>query len=198
MQKEIGKLLPGDTVTTAASLASQVSGSVNSAAKLANDLGRWLSALLLIAAFAVASLLTMAAVGRRVREFGTLKAIGWRGRRIIVQVMGESVATGIIGAALGVGLAFAGAAVIDAIAPKLSATLAQPTGEHFQSAGPGGAQSISPTATHAVAVPMSAVITPGAVALAVLLAIAGDLVAGTFASWLIGRLRPVQALSRVA
>ena len=198
VQREIEKLLPGDTVTTASSLASQVSGSVSSAAKLANDLGRWLSILVLIAAFAVASLLTMAAVGRRVREFGTLKAIGWRGRRIVVQVMGESVATGIIGAALGVGLAFAGAAVIDAIAPKLSATLAQATGEHFQSAGPGGAQSINPTAPHTVAVPMSAVITPGAVALAVLLAIAGGLVAGTFASWRIGRLRPVQALSRVA
>jgi putative ABC transport system permease protein len=198
VQKEIEKLLPGDTVTTASSLASQVSGSVSSAAKLANDLGKWLSILVLIAAFAVASLLTMAAVGRRVWEFGTLKAIGWRGRRIVVQVMGESVATGIIGAALGVGLAFAGAAVIDAIAPKLSATLAQATGEHFQSAGPGGAQSINPTATHTVAVPMSAVITPGAVALAVLLAIAGGLVAGTFASWRIGRLRPVQALSRVA
>jgi len=42
------------------------------------------------------SLLTMAAVSRRVREFGTLKALGWRSGRIIGQVMGESVAVGII------------------------------------------------------------------------------------------------------
>src|SRR5205807_4695166 len=83
VQAEIKKLLPGDTVTTAASLASQVTGSLASTAKLANDLGRWLSVVVLIAAFAVASLLTMAAVARRVREFGTLKALGWRSGRII-------------------------------------------------------------------------------------------------------------------
>jgi putative ABC transport system permease protein len=198
VQKEIEKLLPGTTVTTASSLANEVTGSVSNAAKLANDLGKWLSILVLIAAFAVASLLTLAAVGRRVPEFGTLKAIGWRGRRIVGQVMGESVAVGVIGAALGVGLAFAGAAIIDGIAPKLYATLAVPTGQHVQSAGPGGAASLNPTANHTVGVPMSAVITPGAIALAVVLAIAGGLIAGTFASWRIGRLRPVQALSRVA
>jgi len=198
VRNEIAKLLPGDTVTTASSLASQITGSASDAAKLANDLGKWLSILVLVAAFVVASLLTLAAVGRRVREFGTLKAIGWRGRRIVAQVMGESVAIGIIGAAIGVGLAFAGVAVIDAVAPHLSATLAQATGQHFRSIGPGGAQSDTPAANHTVSVPMSAVITPGAIALAVLLAIAGGLLAGAFASWRIGRLRPVEALSRVA
>ena len=88
VQNEIAKLLPDPTVTTPSSLASAVTGSVSSAAKLADDLGKWLSVLVLIAAFAVAVLLTMAAVSRRVREFGTLKALGWRGRRIIAQVMG--------------------------------------------------------------------------------------------------------------
>jgi putative ABC transport system ATP-binding protein len=48
----------------------------------------------LIAAFAMASLLTMAAVSRRVREFGTLKALGWRSRRIVGQVMGETLVIG--------------------------------------------------------------------------------------------------------
>ena len=98
VQKEIAKLLPHDTVTTASSLASEVTGSVANAAKLANDLGKWLAILVLIAAFAVASLLTMAAVARRVGEFGTLKALGWRTRRIVAQVLGESVAMGIVGA----------------------------------------------------------------------------------------------------
>src|SRR5262249_56867859 len=77
VQTEIKNLLPGDTVTSASSLASQVTGSLSSTAKLANDLGRWLSILVLIAAFAVASLLTMAAVTRRGREVGALKALGW-------------------------------------------------------------------------------------------------------------------------
>ena len=37
VQKEIAALLPHATVTTASSLASQVTGSIASAAKLAND-----------------------------------------------------------------------------------------------------------------------------------------------------------------
>jgi putative ABC transport system permease protein len=201
VQNEIRKLLPGDTVTTASSLASQVTGSISSAAKLANDLGKWLSILVLIAAFAVASLLTMAAVARRVREFGTLKALGWRGARITAQVMGESVATGIIGAAAGAGLGFAGAAIITAIAPKLSAVVPTTTGPAFQaqSAGPGGVvHSSGPSATHTVAVPLAASVTVGAIVLAVILALLGGLLAGSFGSWRIARLRPADALTRVA
>jgi putative ABC transport system permease protein len=196
--REITKLVPGDTVTTASSLAGEVTGSLSSTARLANDLGKWLSILALIAAFAVASLLTMAAVTRRVQEFGTLKALGWRSRRIIAQVMGESVTLGIIGGAAGVGLGFAGAAIITAIAPNLSAAFANPTGAHITSLGSGGAQSFTPTASHTVAVPMSASVTAGAIAVAVLLAVAGGLVAGSFGSWRIARLRPADALARVA
>jgi putative ABC transport system permease protein len=193
VQKEIAKVLPTATITTPSSLASQVTGSVSSAAKLANDLGKWLSILVLIAAFAVAVLLTMGAVSRRVREFGTLKALGWRGRRIIAQVMGESAVVGLLGAAVGVGLGFAGAAIINAIAPKLSATLTQPTGLHI--AGPGGA--VNPTTSHTVSVPMSAAVSGTAILAAVLLAVAGGLLAGMFGSWRIGKLRPADALSKV-
>ena len=200
VQNEIRKLLPGDTVTTASSLASEVTGSISSAAKLANDLGKWLSILVLIAAFAVASLLTMAAVARRVREFGTLKALGWRGARITAQVMGESVATGVIGAAAGVGLGFAGAAIITAIAPKLSAVVPTSTGPAMtQVVVPGGvAHSSGPSATHTVAVPLAASVTVGAIVLAVILALLGGLLAGSFGSWRIARLRPADALTRVA
>jgi putative ABC transport system permease protein len=152
----------------------------------------------LIAAFAVASLLTMAAVARRVREFGTLKALGWRSRRIIAQVMGESLALGIVGGAAGVGLGFAGAAIINAVAPELSATIANSTGQHVIAAGPGGPQNFSPTATHTVAVPMSASVTAAALVAAVVLAVVGALLAGSFGSWRIARLRPADALARVA
>ncbi|HWG62592.1 MAG TPA: ABC transporter permease [Streptosporangiaceae bacterium] len=197
---EIRKLLPGDTVTTASSLASQVTGSLSSTAKLASDLGRWLSILVLIAAFAVASLLTMAAVARRVGEFGTLKALGWRSRRIIVQVIGESVVTGILGAAAGVGLGFAGAAIISAIAPKLTATIPAPGGGAFQAqtVGPGGVTHTNgPSAVHNLIVPMSASVTAGAIVLGVVLAILGGLLAGSFGSWRIAKLRPADALARV-
>jgi putative ABC transport system permease protein len=197
VQNEIKKLLPGATVTTASSLASEVTGSLASTAKLANDLGKWLSILVLIAAFAVASLLTMAAVTRRVREFGTLKALGWRSRRIVSQVLGESVVMGIVGGAAGVGLGFIGAALISKIAGKLSAYYATATGQRMQTAGPSGSQSFTPTAGHTVSVPLHASVTVGVIVLAVVLAIAGGLLAGTFGSWRIGRLRPADALARV-
>jgi putative ABC transport system permease protein len=203
--REISRLMPKATVTTSASLASEVTGSLSSTARLANDLGRWLSVLVLAAAVAVASLLTVAAVSRRVREFGTLKALGWRSTRIIAQVMGESLVLGLAGGVAGVALGFAGAAVITKIAPTLSATLATPGGPHFSSAaGPGVATSggaASPpgsgSAAHTVLVPMSAPVSLAAIAAAVVLALAGGLIAGTFGSWRIAQLRPAAALARV-
>ena len=82
---------------------------------------------MLVTAFGLASLLTMASVARRVREFGTLKALGWRSRRIIGQVMGESMVIGIAGGAAGVCLGYIGATLIDKLAPKLSATVGTPS-----------------------------------------------------------------------
>ncbi len=206
VSKEISRLLPGATVTTEASLASEVTGSVSSAAKLADDLGRWLAVLVLIAAFAVACLLTMVAVARRAAEFGTLKAIGWRTRRIVAQVLGESVAVSIAGAAAGIGLGFAGAAVISAVAPKLSAAVPGSSGGFSLALGqvvgpePGGGVPRSPgiTASHVVAVPLHPSVSGGVIVLAVSLALAGGLLAGVLGSWRIGRLRPADALSRVA
>jgi putative ABC transport system permease protein len=204
VQHEIAALLPHATVTTAASLASEVTGSVTTVAKLVNDLGKWLAVLVLIAAFAVASLLTMAAVARRVAEFGTLKALGWRTRRIVTQVLGESVAMGIVGAAAGVGLGFGGAAIINKIAPKLSETVPTSSGafsaQTQTAVGPGGVSHVSGLgpSSHVIAVPLHPSITPDVIVLAVVLAVAGGLLAGLFGSWRIARLRPVDALSRVA
>ena len=204
VQNEIRHLLPQATVTSSSNLASEVTGSAASAAKLAGALGKWLAVLVLIAAFAVASLLTMAAVARRVPEFGTLKALGWRSRRIVSQVLGESVATGIIGGVIGVGLGFAGVAIIDKIAPKLSATVptAGGSGPQTQIAGPaagtGPSASGSATSHATIAVPMSASVTVGVIVLAVLLAVAGGLIAGSFGGWRAARLRPAAALARVA
>jgi len=189
--REVARLLPGTKVTSASGLASEVAGSVTSAAKLANDLGRWLAVLVLIAAFAVASLLTMAAVARRAAEFGTLKALGWRTRRIIAQVLGESLAVGLAGAAAGIALGYAGAAIIAAVTPSVSATV----GSNYE-----GCCSIliggSPVQT--VAVPLHPSVSAGMIVLAVILAVAGALLAGAFGSWRIARLRPADALSRVA
>jgi putative ABC transport system permease protein len=197
VQHEIEHLLPTATVTTAASLANQITGSAATAAKLADDLGKWLAIVVLVAAFALASLLTMGAVSRRAREFGTLKALGWRSSRIVGQMMGESVSTGLIGGLAGIGLGLGGIAIINAIAPKLTAMVANATDQHFFGIGPNGSASSSPTADHAISVPWSASVTVDAIALAVALAILGGLIAGALGSWRISRLRPAAALARV-
>jgi putative ABC transport system permease protein len=132
----IKKTVADSTVTDEDSLASQVTGSLSSAASLANSLGKWLAIAVLIAAFLLASLLTMSAVSRRIREFGTLKALGWRSRRVVGQVLGESVAIGIVGGVVGVGLGFLGAALVNHFSGSLSASLGPTTGN----ATPGGAQ----------------------------------------------------------
>ncbi len=163
----LGKLLPGATVTSSADLARAVSGSLASAASLADELGRWLAIAVLLAAFAVASLLTFASIGRRVREFGTLKALGWSSRRIVAQVLAESFVTGLVGAAGGIAIGLAGTRLIDAAAPRLSAVV---------SANPGSAPASVPVELHAP-------VDPPLVALAVVLVLAGALVAGGLGAW---------------
>jgi ABC-type antimicrobial peptide transport system permease subunit len=224
VSSEIKKALPSDTVTTSSDLASEVTGSLSSASSLANNLGKWLAIAVLIAAFGLAILLTMAAVSRRVREFGTLKALGWNSRRIISQVMGEAVTMGIIGGVIGIGLGFAGAELVSKLSPKLSAVVGQTTGtatpggaRQFGAGGTGtggfggaggtggtggggrfGGFSNATPASHTVAVHLSAAVSGNIILLAVVLAIAGGLIAGIFGGWRAARLRPAAALSKVA
>jgi putative ABC transport system permease protein len=201
VQDGLHRLLPGATITDASDLAGEVTGSLASASSLAANLGRWLSVAVLAAAFGVASVLTMAAVSRRVREFGTLKALGWRSRRIVGQVMGESLAIGAAGAVIGVILGYGGTALIDQLAPKLTATVGASNTASVTGPGrllsPGVAQALS-GAGHSVSVTLSAPVTLGAIGLAVLLAVAGGLIAGSFGGWRAARLRPAAALARVA
>ncbi|HEY6315499.1 MAG TPA: ABC transporter permease [Streptosporangiaceae bacterium] len=182
VQTEITRLLSNVTVTSSSDLARQISGSLSSAATLTNDLGRWVAATTLVAAFAVASLLTIAAVTRRVRELGTLKALGWSSKRIITQVMSESLAIGVIGATIGIALGFAGASLVDVIAPKLSATVPESSGA---------------SNTTTIAVRLAAHVSLTAVAAATVLALAGALIAGSIGAWRATRLQPASAFAEV-
>jgi ABC-type lipoprotein release transport system permease subunit len=198
---EISKALPTATVTTSSDLASEVSGSLSSASTLANNLGKWLAVAVLFAAFMLASILTIAAVSRRVREFGTLKAIGWTSGRIIRQIMGEALVIGVIGGVVGIGIGYGAAAIVQAVAPPLSASTGGTstgagTGGGFGASGGGFAHSAASTA-HTVTVHLTAPVSLEAVGLAVVLAIAGGLIAGLLGGWRAVRLRPAAALSRV-
>lgn len=202
VQKEIAKLLRGATVTTASSLAGDVTGSLATASSLITDLGRWLAGAVLVMAFLVASLLTAAAATRRVPEIGTLKALGWRTRRIVAQLMGEAAVIGLAGAVLGIAVGFAGAAVIDAVAPGLAATVSDdpgsaPAEDVILNAG-GVHHLIAPGAQHTVPVHLSAPVSFEAIGLAVGLAILGAVIAGSLGAWRAARLRPAQALAHLA
>lgn len=85
----IEKTVDGASVTTAEDLADRVSGTLVDAKNLAGSLG---TALIvgLLSAFLIASLLTLSSVTKRIRELGTLKALGWSQRLVVRQVTGES------------------------------------------------------------------------------------------------------------
>ncbi|KPC80224.1 MULTISPECIES: ABC transporter permease [Streptomyces] len=192
----IQKNIPGTTVTTSADLADTVSGSLSTASDLAAGVGKWLSAAVLVAAFLVAGLLTSSAVSRRVREFGTLKALGWKSGRVTRQVIGEALVNGLMGGVLGIAAGLAGAYVVTAISPTLTAQLGSTGGGTGGGpmGGGGGRQTASRTLDIALTAPVSLSTVLGAVALAV----AGGLIAGAFGGWRASRLRPADALRRVA
>jgi ABC-type antimicrobial peptide transport system permease subunit len=200
VKQSIQTVMPKATVTTAEDLADQVSGSLSSASKLADRLGTWLAVAALVAAFAVASLLTVSSVSRRVREFGTLKALGWRSRRIVGQVLGESFVQGVVGGVLGVFIGVVGARLITWLSPSLEATAGPASGAAV--AGPGGPGMGGPmqaleSAAQTVTVQLGAPVSVQLALIAVGLAIAGGLLAGAFGGWRAARLRPADALRRL-
>ena len=200
VKKTITSHVSGTTVTTSADLADTVSGSLSTASSLATSVGKWLSIAVLIAAFLVAGLLTSSAVSRRVREFGTLKALGWKSGRVTRQVVGEAVVNGLVGGVLGIALGLAGAYVVTAISPTLSASLGSTGGGGRAGGGPGGGGGFGggrQAAAKTLDVALTAPVNATTIALAVGLAVAGGLIAGAFGGWRASRLRPADALRRV-
>jgi ABC-type antimicrobial peptide transport system permease subunit len=193
----IQKNIPGTTVTTSADLADTVSGSLSTASDLATTVGKWLSIAVLIAAFLVAGLLTSSAVSRRVNEFGTLKALGWKSGRVTRQVVGEALVSGLLGGVLGIALGLGGAYLVTAVSPTLTAELGGGGGGGFVS-GPGGAGGPGPqAASKALDIALTAPVSVATIGIAVALAVTGGLIAGGFGGWRASRLRPADALRRV-
>ncbi|MEU2550450.1 ABC transporter permease [Streptomyces sp. NPDC013313] len=203
VKSAIQKNVAGTTVTTSADLAKTVSGSLSTASSLATKVGRWLSIAVLVAAFLVAGLLTSAAVSRRVREFGTLKALGWKSGRVTRQVVGEAVVNGLVGGVLGIALGLAGAYAVTAVSPGLQAQLGGGTGGGGGfGGGPGGGTGgglggPGRQAARTLEVALTAPVSVTTIVLAVGLAVAGGLIAGAFGGWRASRLRPADALRRV-
>jgi ABC-type antimicrobial peptide transport system permease subunit len=194
LSRHITQTVDGASVTTAKDVADRVTGSLADAKSLAGKLGTALSLVGLLAAFLIASLLTLASVAKRVRELGTLKALGWSQWLVVRQVSGEALVQGLLGGLLGVLLGLAGAAAISAFGPQLQASFesAQSALPRFGPFAQGATNSAASTD-----VSLDAPVSASLVLLAVGLALLGGLVAGAVGGLRAARLRPADALRRL-
>jgi ABC-type antimicrobial peptide transport system permease subunit len=187
VQSEIQKLYPNAQVASAKDVADQISGSLVNASNLSHRLGVALEILAAVAAFLLAILLTLASVGKRVRELGTLKALGWKQRLVVRQVVGESLAQGAAGGLLGIALGILGALAVGAFGVTLTA--------HSSVGGAFGFGALARTAsdTAKLDAPLSIEI----LVAGFLLALIGGLLAGAAGAFRAARLRPADALRAV-
>jgi putative ABC transport system permease protein len=173
--------------------ATAISGAVATTSGLAADLGIWVAVAALIASFTIATLLTLASVARRVREFGTLKALGWSARRITSQVLTETAVVGMAGTLAGVALGYAGTALVSVLGPTLIVNVTEMPGiASSPNSTPGSLDHDGPVVAH-----FSAPVSLGIVGLAVALGVIGTLLAGAVGAGRAARLSPAAALSRI-
>jgi putative ABC transport system permease protein len=185
----IQKSFTGSSVTTAKDLASRVSGSLIDAKNLTSKLGTALEVVALVAAILIASLLTLSSVAKRIRELGTLKALGWPQRLVVRQVTGESLLQGLLGGVFGAVIGVAGALLVGALGLTLKATVASVASGGFGPFGQGAVSSGGSTTLK-----LTAPISIGLLGLAIALAVAGGLVSGAIGSLRAARLRPADSL----
>jgi putative ABC transport system permease protein len=193
VKKAIAAKLGSDAqVASASQVADTITGSLVDASNLSHNLGVVPEIVVAGAAFLLAALLTLSSVGKRVRELGTLKAIGWTQRLVVRQVVGESVVQGILGGVLGVALGIAAALLFDAFGPTLTAS-SKSGGSAQDFLGLGNATLRSASTDISLHAPLTAAL----LGLGLVLAIAGGLIAGTAGGLRTARLRPADALRRV-
>ena len=191
VQQEIAARFPNAQVASAKQVADSIGGSLVDAANLSNRLGVALAILAAVAAFLVAALLTLSSVGKRVRELGTLKALGWTQGLVVRQVVGESLTQGLAGGLIGVVLGVGIAAAIGAFGPTLTASSHTGGGDSFFGLGAISSRTVSDT------VSLTTTATPSMVIIGLGVAILGGLVAGGAGALRAARLRPADALRQV-
>jgi ABC-type antimicrobial peptide transport system permease subunit len=194
VQKEIEQALgSGAQVASAKQVAASINGSLVDAANLSHDLGLVLAIIAAVAAFLVAALLTLSSIGKRVREIGTLKALGWSQRLVVRQVLGECLVTGVAGGLVGVVLGVLAAAAIGAFGPSLSAS--STTGAAGANDVLGLGQALARTASTSVS--LTAPLSLSLLLFGFALALAGGLIAGGAGALRAARLRPADALRQM-
>ena len=189
VEKSIKTAYAQAEVASAKDVAGTISGSLVDAANLSHSLGLALSIVAAVGAFLLAALLALSSVGKRVRELGTLKALGWTQRKVVRQIAGESLATGVLGGVVGVVLGIGVAVLVGAFGPTLTASSTTGAGSLF------GVEQAARTTSDAVSLsaPVGIPILLAGFALAVI----GGLLAGAAGALRAARLRPADALRTV-
>lgn len=191
--KAVKAALPGAQVVTTKALADQVSGSLSDAKKLTDRFGGALVAIVLAAAFAIAVLLTLSAVAKRVREIGTLRAIGWGRARVVRQLLGETVGIGVLGAAVGIAVGAVIAVSVQHWSPSLTTTRPSVPGQGSSSLS--RFLDLSNNGTGGVVhVPLHVPLHATTLLLGAGMALLGGLLAGAIGGWRASRLAPAVAL----
>jgi ABC-type antimicrobial peptide transport system permease subunit len=196
VQKKIESSFPSAQVASAKEEAAQISGSLVTASDLAKSLGLALSIIVIAMAIMLAALLTLSSVAKRVREIGTLRALGWSRRLVIRQIAAESLAQGIVGGVIGVVIGIGATAVINSFNLSLSASskaATTTTGGGFR--GFAGAAQTAQSASSQVA--LHAPLAISIILIGFALAVLGGLLAGATGALRAAQLRPADALRQV-
>jgi hypothetical protein len=183
-------LRPELQVASDRELVHRVRGSLVDAAALGDRAALALATTVLAVAALLAGLLMLGAVSARIRELGTLKAIGWSRFMLVRQVVFEALLQSAAGAAAGIAIGIAAARALQELAPSLSASapVVSASVAYF------GAGDVASTAERTFTIPMSVSLEPATLLAAALLAVAAGLLAGCGAAIAAARLQPMMAL----
>ena len=190
VKQAIQAALPNAQVASSKDVADKITGSLVNASNLSHDLGLVLSIIAAVSAFLLAALLALSSIGKRVRELGTLKALGWTQRMVVRQIAGESLAQGLLGGVFGIVLGVVVCLAIGAFGPSLSASSTTGGGNLL---GLGAETARTATSTVSLSAPIGVTV----LAIGFGLALLGGLVAGTAGALRAARLRPADALRTV-
>ncbi len=189
----VAALVTGAKITDASETAKQVTGSLVNATNLTQRFIGLTSIIIILASLAIVSLITVLSVNKRIREIGTLKAIGWGNAAIVRQIIMENIVLGLLGAAIAVGLGLLGLMMVNRLNISLSATFAaSDAGLDMVRRFLGGEKADLTTNVQLHVAASTATLLLGAG-----VALLGAVVAGAFAALKSSRMKPQEALRNI-
>jgi ABC-type lipoprotein release transport system permease subunit len=195
----IAGMLPGIKVTNSSDTAKQVTGSLVDASNLTNKFIGLVSIIVIVASFIIVSLLSLISVNKRVREIGTLKALGWNNMTIVRQLFFENITLGLVGGLLGIAIGIGIIALINHYNISLNANIAslnaaQNALGRFGFGGfRGGNQATTPSLV-STQINLQVSYSYMTLIIGCLIAVVGSILAGTLAAMKAARMRPQDAL----